>query len=81
MFKTVLNLILRVIVVFIVSALSVIGAGAIVGVDAIQASIMAGILGVARVLESLGRAFLRDGHLSLTDINKVFRQHSEDGQA
>ncbi len=35
---------------------------------------MAGIAGVATVVEGLSRAFLDDGKLSLTEINDVFNK-------
>jgi hypothetical protein len=62
----------RIVAVFAASGLSVIGAGAIAGVDLIQAVLMAGIGGVATVVEGLSRAYLNDGKLSTAEINEVF---------
>lgn len=68
----------RIAAVFVASGLSVLGAGAIVGVDVIQAVVMAGILGVASVIEKLARSFIDDGKLTMDEVNEAFSQsHSE----
>ena len=69
---TVKNVIWRILAVFTASGLGVIGAGAVVGIDLLSAVFMAGILGVATVIEKLARAFLEDGHLSAEEINAAF---------
>lgn len=69
---TMKNVLLRILAVFAASGLSVLGAGAVVGVDLLSAVFMAGILGVATVVERLARAFLDDGKLTLTEINDAF---------
>jgi hypothetical protein len=69
---TIKNVIWRILAVFAASGLSVLGAGAIVGVDLLSAVLMAGILGVATVVEKLARAFLEDGVLTLSEINAAF---------
>jgi hypothetical protein len=47
------------------------------GVEVLQAVIMAGLLGVARVLEDLAKSFLQDGKLTDAEINAAFRkEHS-----
>jgi hypothetical protein len=66
------GIILRIIAVFVASALSVLGAGAIVGVDTFQAVLMAGILGVANVIERIARSFIHDGNLTTEEINDAF---------
>jgi hypothetical protein len=71
-FATIKNVTWRILAVFAASGLSVLGAGAVVGVDLISAVMMAGILGVASVVERLARAFLDDGHLSMDEINQAF---------
>jgi hypothetical protein len=48
------------------------GAGTIAGVPIWKAVFMAGIAGVAVVVEGLSRAFLDDGKLSLDEIDAVF---------
>jgi hypothetical protein len=66
------NVLLRIVAVFAASSLSVLGAGAVVGIDLLAAVFMAGILGVATVVERLARAFLDDGNLSMDEINEAF---------
>lgn len=72
--KTVTNIFLRIIATFAASGLSVIGAGAIAGVPLWKACFMAGMAGVATVIEGLSRAFLDDGKLSAAEINQVFNK-------
>lgn len=66
------NLLLRIVATFAASALGVIGAGAIAGVSMYKACLMAGIAGVAHVVEGLARAFMDDGKLDADEINEVF---------
>jgi hypothetical protein len=70
--STVKNIIFRIVAVFAASGLTVLGAGAVVGVDLISAVMMAGILGVAAVVEKLARAYLDDGKLTMDEINEAF---------
>ncbi len=58
--------------VFIAQALSVIGAGSLIGIDVLQSSLLAGLLGVANVLEILARKYLNDGSLSYEEVNQAF---------
>jgi hypothetical protein len=67
------NILLRILATFAASGLSVVGAGAIAGVPLWKAAMMAGIGGVAVVVEGLSRAFLDDGKLTNAEINDVFR--------
>lgn len=69
---TLKNVLWRILAVFAASGLSVLGAGAVVGIDLLSAVFMAGILGVATVIEKLARAFLEDGKLTLDEINAAF---------
>lgn len=69
---TLKNVLWRILAVFAASGLSVLGAGAVVGIDLLSAVFMAGILGVATVVERLARAFLDDGKLTMDEINKAF---------
>ena len=69
-----INVILRILATFAASGLGVIGAGAIAGVPLLKAIFMAGIAGVAIVVEGLSREFLDDGKLSLSEINDVFNK-------
>ena len=70
--ETLKNIFWRILAVFAASGLTVLGAGAVVGVDLVSAVLMAGILGVASVIERLARAFLDDGKLTLNEINDAF---------
>ncbi len=71
--RAVTNILMRILAVFAASGLSVLGAGAVVGIDTMQAVFLAGLLGVATVIERLARAFLDDGKLSLSEINDAFK--------
>ena len=62
----------RMFALFIVSALTTIGAGAIIGIDTIQTAILAGIMGIANVVEDLARGYLNDGELSEDEIDAAF---------
>ena len=66
------NIIARIVAVFAASGLSVIGAGAVVGISTAKAVILAGTLGVATVVEKLARGFLDDGKLTVDEINAAF---------
>jgi len=68
------NVLLRILATFAASGLGVIGAGTIAGVPVLKAVFMAGIAGVAVVVEGLSRAFLEDGKLSSSEINDVFNK-------
>lgn len=68
------NVMLRIVATFVASALGVIGAGSIMGVDILIAAAMGGILAVFKVIELLSLAFLEDGKLTLAEINAAFRQ-------
>ncbi len=56
------------------SGLSVVGAGAIAGVSLWKAVLMAGVGGVATVIEGLARAYMDDGVLDAEEINAVFNK-------
>ena len=66
------NVLARIIAVFAASGLSIIGAGAVVGINTVKAVILAGTLGVATVVEKLARGFLDDGKLTVSEINAAF---------
>lgn len=72
MVNNIWNILARIVAVFAASGLSVIGAGAVVGISTAKAVILAGTLGVATVVERLARAFLDDGKLSVAEINEAF---------
>jgi len=62
----------RILATFAASGLGVIGAGAIANIPLWKAVFMAGVAGVAQVVEGLSRAYLDDGKLSISEINAVF---------
>jgi hypothetical protein len=70
--STAFNVFLRIIATFVASALGVIGAGAVMGVELWLAMAMGGILAVAKVVERLAVAFLEDGKLTRAEINAAF---------
>ena len=64
----------RVFAYFVMTALGMIGTGTIVGINMWQAALMAGIAGVANVVEGLARAYVGDGVLTLEEIDEVFNE-------
>ena len=68
------NVMMRIFATFVASALGVIGAGSIMGIELWVAAAMGGILAVFRVIELLALAFLEDGKLTTDEINAAFRQ-------
>ena len=65
----------RMFALFLVSALGTMGAGAMIGLDVIKTALLAGILGVANVVEDLARGYLNDGKLSKTEIEDAFQKN------
>lgn len=65
---------LRILAVFGASGLGVVGAGAIADVPLLKAVLMAGIGGVAAVVEGLARAYMDDGKLDADEIDAVFNK-------
>ncbi len=64
----------RILAVFMSSGLSVIGAGTIAGIELWQAILVAGVGGVATVVEGLSRAYLNDGKLSAQEVDEIFNK-------
>lgn len=62
----------RIFATFLATGLSVIAAGTFAGVELWQSFVMAGVGGVATVVEGLARAYLRDGNLTIDEIDEVF---------
>jgi len=62
----------RIVAVFVSQALKVVGAGTIVGIETWKSLLLAGGLGVAKVVEGLARAYLDDGKLTKSEIDTVF---------
>jgi hypothetical protein len=73
------NILMRILATFAASGLGVIGAGTIAGVPIWKSVFMAGIAGVATVVEGLSRAFLDDGKLTASEINAVFSRFDKKG--
>jgi phage host-nuclease inhibitor protein Gam len=69
----------RIVATFVATALGVIGTGAVVGVQTWQAALMAGVGGVATVLERLSRAYLDDGKITKDEVNAAFNLQNPDG--
>ena len=63
---------------FLVSALTAIGAGAIIGIDTIQTAVLAGIISIATVIEDLSRGYLNDGSLTNSEIDEAFANNIPD---
>ena len=71
-FQKIKVIISRVLAVFIANGLAVIGAGSLIGVDTVSSVLLAGSLGVIKVAESLARAYIDDGKITLEEINESF---------
>lgn len=72
------NTLLRIIATFGASSLGVIGAGAIVGVNPLSSMIIAGIAGVAHVVQAICVAFLEDGKITQKEIDDIFANEYPD---
>lgn len=66
------NVVLRIVAVFVASALATIGGASLLGIDTWAAAALAGVMAVATVLEKLARNFVDDGKLEGDEINKSF---------
>ena len=54
------------------NGLATVGAGTLIGIDILDAVILAGTLGCVKVGEDLARAYLDDGKLTIEEINEAF---------
>jgi hypothetical protein len=68
------DVIFRSIALFMTMALPAIGAGAFAGVEPVQSALIAGALGVSKVLTDLAKAFLDDGQLTAEEVDAVFKR-------
>ena len=68
------DVIFRSIALFMTMALPAIGAGAFAGVEPVQSALIAGALGVSKVLTDLAKAFLDDGQLTQEEVDGVFKR-------
>ena len=71
-YKLYIDIIKRIIAVFVAQGLSILGAGSLVGIDVYQSALLAGIMGVAHVVEMLARKYIDGGKLTLDEVNEVF---------
>lgn len=62
----------RLLAVFMHSALAIVGAGSILGIEPLKSAILAGITGVAQVMQALTKGYLDDGILDDDEINSAF---------
>lgn len=75
------QILLRILATFAANALTIVGAGAIAGIPLWKACFVAGIGGVATVVEKMARAYMDDGKLSVDEINTIFGQAKKDVEA
>jgi hypothetical protein len=68
------DVVFRSIALFMTMALPAIGAGAFAGVEPVQSALIAGALGVSKVLTDLAKAFLDDGKLTQEEVDAVFKR-------
>jgi hypothetical protein len=68
------DVIFRSIALFMTMALPAIGAGAFAGVEPVNSALIAGALGVSKVLTDLAKAFLEDGKLTQEEVDVVFKR-------
>jgi hypothetical protein len=68
------DVVMRSIALFLTMALPAIGAGAFAGVEPVQSALIAGALGVSKVLTDLAKAFLDDGQLTAEEVDAVFKR-------
>ena len=68
------DVIFRSVALFLTIALPAIGAGAFAGVEPVQSALIAGALGVSKVITDLAKAFLDDGKLTQEEVDAVFKR-------
>tara|TARA_Y100000996_G_C21977828_1_gene419226 strand:- start:31 stop:294 length:264 start_codon:yes stop_codon:yes gene_type:complete len=71
-FAKIRQILARMIATFTANGLATIGAGTLIGIEILDAVILAGTLGCVKVAEDLARAYLDDGKLTLDEINEAF---------
>ena len=74
------DVVMRSIALFLTMALPAIGAGAFAGVEPVQSALIAGALGVSKVLTDLAKAFLDDGQLTQEEVDGVFKRAGKKGE-
>ena len=68
------DVVLRSFALFLTMALPAIGAGAFAGIEPVQSALIAGALGVSKVITDLAKAFLDDGKLTQEEVDAVFKR-------
>jgi hypothetical protein len=71
------NVVTRSLALFISFALPSVGVGAFAGVEPVKAAAIAGGLAVAGIVTDLAREFLKDGNLTLSEVDEVFKKVSK----
>jgi hypothetical protein len=69
--------IFKTLAIFLISAISAIGVGALIGVDAWKTIVIAGVIGLLRVLENIARGYIDDGQLTIGEIDNAFKTVDE----
>lgn len=67
------QVLLRILSVFASQGLSIVGAGALIGVDLLKAVFLAGITGVFTVVQRLAHTYVVDGKLTNAEIESAFK--------
>ncbi len=68
------DVVLRSFALFLTMALPAIGAGAFAGVEPVNSALIAGALGVSKVITDLAKAFLDDGQLTKEEVDAIFKK-------
>ena len=68
------DVLFRSIALFLTMALPAIGAGAFAGVEPVNSALIAGALGVSKVITDLAKAFLDDGKLTQEEVDAIFKK-------
>ena len=68
------DVLFRSIALFMTMALPAIGAGAFAGVEPVNSALIAGALGVSKVITDLAKAFLDDGQLTKEEVDAIFKK-------
>ncbi len=68
------DVVFRSIALFLTMALPAIGAGAFAGIEPVKSALIAGALGVSKVITDLAKAFLDDGKLTQEEVDAVFKR-------
>ena len=68
----ILTIVIKTSAIFVISAISAIGVGSLVGVDPWKTALIAGTIGVLRVIENVARGLVDDGKVTLGEIDTAF---------